>query len=214
MFAKLRRLNRWDSQRTVTPAPRSNATTSQVQCTNPKCGKPGHSFEQCWAEGGGSYKGKQRGGRGRCLQPLGSSKDSAKGVTSSDLKVEVLLAYAANQSIVSPSIQLHEQTVHMALLTSDQSLNQAHQLEWIIDSGAMVHLCGYHDWFTSYCPLNPPHKIILGNKNLILAPGIGQIKVHLITGNSPDITIIHNVLYCPNISHNLLSVPQLTSTST
>jgi hypothetical protein len=27
---------------------------SDVKCTNPKCGKTGHTFQQCWAEGGGS----------------------------------------------------------------------------------------------------------------------------------------------------------------
>ena len=177
-------------QRTLAPVLRSNATNLQVQCTNPKCGKPGHSFEQCWTEGGGSYKGRQRGGKGRCLQPSGSSKDSAKVATSLDLKVEVLLAYTANQSIVSPSIQLHEWAVHMALLTSDQPLNQACQPEWIINSGATVHLCGYCDWFTSYHPLNPPCEILLGNKNSILAPGIGQIEVLLMPKNSPNITII------------------------
>ena len=214
MFAKLSRLNCQDMQRTLAPTPRTNATNSQVQCLNPKCGKPGHTFEQCWAEGGRSYKGRRRGGRGRQLQASGTLKDSTKVVTSSDAKVEVLLAYATNQSIVSPAIHLHEWSIHMALLTNDQPHYQTHRLEWIIDSGATVHLCRYHDWFTSYCPLNPPCKIILGNKNLIFAPGISQIEVHLRTRNSPDITIICNILFCPNISHNLLSVPQLMSTGT
>src|SRR5258708_4326027 len=74
MLAKSSRPNHQDMQRTLAPMPRSNATNLQVQCTNPKCGKPGHSFEQCWMEGSGSYKGRQRGGRGRHPQPSGSSK--------------------------------------------------------------------------------------------------------------------------------------------
>src|SRR5260370_9703445 len=206
MFAKLSRPNHWDMQRTLAPKPRTNATNSQVQCLNPKCGKPGHTFEQCWAEGGRSYKGRRRGGRGRQLQASGTLKDSTKVVTSSDAKVEVLLAYATNQSIVSPAIHLHEWSIHMALLTNDQPHNQTHQLEWIIDSGTTVHLCGYHDWFTSYHPLNPPHEIILGNKNSILAPGFSQIKFFLTKWNSPDITIFCNILHYTNISHKLLSI--------
>ncbi len=87
MLAKSSRLNCWDTQRTLAPTLRSNATNLQVQCMNPKCSKPGHSFEQCWTEGSGSYKGRWRGGRGRHPQPLGSSKDSAKVATSSDSKV-------------------------------------------------------------------------------------------------------------------------------
>src|SRR5258708_11814114 len=73
------------------------------------------------------------------------------------------------------------------------------------------HLCGNCDWFTSYHKLDTPREVILGNKQKILAPGIGQIKVNLGVGKSSQLTTIHDVLYCPSISHNLLSVPQLTS---
>ena len=85
-------------------------------------------------------------------------------------------------------------------------------MEWIIDSGATSHLCGNHDWFTSYHTLDTPCEVILGNKQkIILAPGIGQIEVNLGVGKSSQLTTIHDVLYCPSISHNLLSIPQLTS---
>src|SRR5260370_13613653 len=86
MLAKLSRLHCQDSQKTFTPMPKLNTTSSSVQCMNPKCSKTGHSFEQCWTEGGGAYKGRRRG-RGGCLQALGSSKDSAKVATSSDVKL-------------------------------------------------------------------------------------------------------------------------------
>ena len=72
--------------------------------------------------------------------------------------------------------------------TDDQSLallanGQTCHLEWIVDSGATSHLCGNHEWFTSFHLLNPLHEVILRNKHLIFAPRIGQIEVTLEVGN-------------------------------
>ncbi len=112
-------------------------------------------------------------------------------------------AYNAKQEmlIAQTNYQSH------ALLTDGHT----HRLEWIVDSGATSHLCGNRDWFTSYHTLNTPHEVILGNRQKILAPGIGQIKVNLGVEKSSQLTTIHDILYCPSISHNLLSIPQLTS---
>src|SRR5260221_13720636 len=116
-----------------------------------------------------------------------------KVASSPDTKQEMLIAQTNDQS--------------HALLTDGHTCC----LEWIVNSRATSHLCGNCDWFTSYCTLNTPHKVILGNKQKILAPGIGQIEVNLGVGKSSQLTTIHDVLYCPSISHNLLSIPQLTS---
>ena len=150
-----------------------------------------HPFEQCWAEGGGSEGKRPKRPRGNRRQS-GAPKESAKVASSPDARVEVLVAHSADPSSV--------------LLTDGLT----HQTEWIIDSGATVHLCANRDWFTSYRPLNPPHKVILGNNNSILAPGAGQIEMTIdVAGNSKCI-IVRDVLFCPMIAHNLLSVPQLT----
>ena len=111
------------------------------------------------------------------------------------MRVEVLVAHSAEPSSV--------------LLTDGLT----HQTEWIINSSATIHLCANQDWFTSYHPLNPPCKVILGNTNSILAPGAGQIQMTIdVTGNSKCI-IVCNILFCPMIAHNLLSIPQLTFAS-
>ena len=52
MFTKSNKPNCQDSQKPSTS--KSNAAKSPVICTNPKCRKPGHMFEYCWAEGGGN----------------------------------------------------------------------------------------------------------------------------------------------------------------
>ncbi len=193
MFAKSNKLNCQDSQKPS--ASKLNAAKSLVTCTNPKCRRPGHMFEQCWVEDGGN-EGQKKRQHGRCTpstQSLGALKESAKVASSSDVKQEMLIAWTNDQ--------LH------ALLTNGHTCHS----EWIINSRATSHLCGNHDWFISYCILNTPCKVILGNKQKILAPGIGQIEVNLEVGKSSQLTTIHNVLYCPSISHNLLSIPQLTS---
>ena len=46
MMAKTGKMSRWDQQRQNS---KPNATKSSARCTNPKCGRVGHSFEQCWA---------------------------------------------------------------------------------------------------------------------------------------------------------------------
>ena len=195
MFAKSNKPNCQDSQKPSTS--KLNAAESSVTCMNPKCGRPGHTFKQCWAEGGGN-EGQKKRQHGRCTpssQSSGAPKESMKVTSSSDVKQEMLIVWTNDQS--------------HALLTDGHTCH----LEWIIDSRATSHLCGNCDWFTSYHTLDTPHGVILGNKQKILAPGIGQIEVNLGVGKSSQLTTIHNVLYCPSISHNLPSVPQLTSIS-
>jgi hypothetical protein len=132
-------------------------------------------------------------GRGKRKRKSKSTtpNESAKVTTSSDDKDEVLVAGASD------------------LLSATLTGNEHRRSEWIVDSGATAHLCGNREWFISYRPLDPPRKIVLGNKKAILAPGIGQVKVTFHTGNSPGNTIIRNVLYCWKIAHNLWSVIQL-----
>src|SRR5260370_42277824 len=193
MFAKSNNPNRWDSQRPS--ASKSNVSKSPVICSNPKCGKPSHTVEYCWAEGGGNVDQKKRlcGRHAPSTQSSGAPKESAKVASSSDAKQEMLIAQTNDQSHA---------------LFSDGHTRRS---EWVVDSGATSHLCGNRDWFTSYHTLNTPRKVILGNKQKVLAPGIGQIEVNLEVGNSSHPITIHDILYCPSISHNLLSVPQLTS---
>src|SRR5258708_35028306 len=189
MFAKSSKPNCKDTQKSNV-LKLNNTTKSTVQCTNPKCGRPGHTFEQCWAEGGGN-EGRKKRQHGRCAPSTPSSgapKESTKVASSSDTKQEMLIAQTNDQSL--------------ALLTDGQTCH----LEWIVNSSATSHLCGNHEWFTSFHPLNPLHEVILGNKHSIFAPGIGQIEVTLEVGNLSQLTTVHDILYCPKITHNLLSV--------
>ena len=92
MFAKSNKLNHWDLQKPSMS--KSNAAKSLVTCTNPKCRRPGHMFEQCWVEDGGN-EGRKKRQHGRCTpstQSLGALKESMKVASSSDVKQEMLIA--------------------------------------------------------------------------------------------------------------------------
>ena len=71
---------------------------------------------------------------------------------------------------------------------------------WIIDTGATHHVTGDNSWLfdvrQSHCPVGLP------NGDTVFASMEGSVRL------SNSITL-HNVLYVPNLSCNLLSVSQL-----
>ena len=147
------------------------------RCTNPKCRRIGHTFEQCWSEGGGAEG--QRPNKA-------SGSDSAKCLPEKDEKLTLLLAEDHTPTPSPPN-----------------------WTEWIIDSGASAHLCSFRDWFTTFTTLNPPRSISLGDNRTLNATGVGQIEITIHNGNGEH-TILQNVLFCPGIGANLLSVVHLT----
>ena len=91
MFAKSNKLNHWDLQKPSMS--KSNAAKSLVTCTNPKCRRLGHTFKQCWAEGGGNegQKKRQCGRHAPSSQSSGAPKESVKVTSLSDVKQEMLI---------------------------------------------------------------------------------------------------------------------------
>ena len=60
----------------------------------------------------------------------------------------------------------------------------------------------------NYVEYKEPTKIYLGNDTVILAHGEGN--VHLTTRSPPNVSLdLHKVLYVPNLTKNLLSVPAM-----
>src|SRR5258708_21871090 len=114
MFAKSSKPNHKDTQK-PNALKSNNTTKSTVQCTNPKCRRPGHTFEQCWAEGGGN-EGQKKRQCSRCAPStpsLCALKESAKVASSSDTKQEMLIVQTKDKSF--------------PLLANGQT----HHLEWI-----------------------------------------------------------------------------------
>jgi hypothetical protein len=152
------------------------------RCTNLKCNKIGHTFEQCWAEGGGSEGQRPPKSKdGQSKKPLRDNKKEAK--------VDVLLAGE-----------------HAAVARH----GPAQISEWVVDSGASSHICAHREWFSFFTPLNPPRPIYLGDKRILNAIGQGQIHVIIHNNFGERHAILKEVLYCPQIGTNLLSVTHLT----
>ena len=80
--------------------------------------------------------------------------------------------------------------------------------KWFIDSAATKHMTYDRQGIENYVEYKEPTKIYLGNDTVILAHGEGN--VHLTTCNPPNVSLdLHKVLYVPNLTKNLLSVPAM-----
>ena len=169
------------------PNPKSKKGKGCPRCTNLKCKwQISHTIDQCWVEGGGA-KGQQLPKPEKSQSGNGStSKDSGK---KKDGKVDLLLA--------------HE---HIAIADHICSFSS----NWVVDSSASSHISANHDWFSSYSLLNPPCPIFLGDKCILHAIGQGQIEIVIRNDSDDHHAIVKDVLHCPQIRTNLLSVPHLT----
>ena len=75
---------------------------------------------------------------------------------------------------------------------------------WIIDSGASDHMTYDKSYFTE---LSPPPVQYVTNANGEAFPVLGQGSVRM------SAVVLQNVLYVPDLSHHLISVPHLTAAS-
>ena len=83
---------------------------------------------------------------------------------------------------------------------------------WIIDSGATCHICCNHAMFDELEDLNTPQIVTLGDGKSIETSkrGTVQLKLKQLDGLYKDGTL-HDVLYVPELSYNLLSISKATS---
>ena len=94
----------------------------------------------------------------------------------------------------------------MTTLSAEDGISRINS--WIVDSGATCHICNNAKAFVK---LNSNSQtIILGDGHSLKSAGVGVVEVQLIL---PDGSIkmnqIHDVLYVPSFSYNLLSVAKL-----
>jgi hypothetical protein len=81
-------------------------------------------------------------------------------------------------------------------------------IDFILDSGATIHISYRRDIFTTIRPTNTIVK--WGNSNRIIkAKGIGDINVYF-TSNPSKLVKIKDVLYIPSLQVNLLSLSTIT----
>ena len=82
--------------------------------------------------------------------------------------------------------------------------------DFVIDSGATIHCINDITLFNKIDTNHPPVKLRVANGEPMVAHAIGDVKLSLQRddGTTEEI-LIHNVVYHPNFSHNLLSVRRL-----
>jgi hypothetical protein len=80
---------------------------------------------------------------------------------------------------------------------------------WIVDSGSTNHICKDKSIFTTYKPAT--NSIGGIGKDRVQVVGIGDVKLVCNKGNKRGVKVIHlvNVVHCPSIKVNILSVSEL-----
>ena len=79
-----------------------------------------------------------------------------------------------------------------------------------VDSGASVHCINDKSLFEHTYDDHPPVNVYVANKQKLTAMAVGTVRIHLTStkGKSTDY-VLHNVVYHPDFSENLISVHRL-----
>ena len=88
------------------------------------------------------------------------------------------------------------------------------QRAWIIDSGATCHMCQDSKSFTTLNQLQDPIDVALGDGRALTAVGRGKLVLDMVLSNGESKSCtLHDVLYVPKLSYNLLSVAKASQKS-
>jgi transposase InsO family protein len=81
---------------------------------------------------------------------------------------------------------------------------------WIVDSGASFHYSPYLPWFSHYREI-PPVGVRIGDSRIVQAVGKGHVTLQTLVDKRWINVTVRDVLFVPDLTHNLLSVPQITA---
>ena len=82
---------------------------------------------------------------------------------------------------------------------------------WIVDSGATCHICNNKQSFIQYQTLKKPQEVSVGDGYTLEAIGRGVVVLTLdLPDNQTRKCKLHEVLYVPKLTYNLLSVSKMT----
>ena len=97
-------------------------------------------------------------------------------------------------------------------LVAEQVLATKNISNWIVDSGATCHMCNDKSLLTDIEDIEETQDITLGDGYAVnaTAKGTVELNMYLTIGKSQRCRL-HDVLYVPNLSYNLLSVAKGTS---
>ena len=97
------------------------------------------------------------------------------------------------------------------VLTNQRVLSVKSLSNWIVDSGATCHVCNDESQFKSITTLEKPIDIALGDGYTLKAAKQGTVEIKVYVQKDVEgKCILHDVLYAPELSYCLLSVPKAT----
>ena len=95
-------------------------------------------------------------------------------------------------------------------VVKDREQRRQLHTNYVVDSGATLHCINDISLFDSIDHDHPPVKLRVANGKILVAHAVGTVKLKL---QQPDGSItevlLHNVVFHPDFSHNLLSVRRL-----
>jgi hypothetical protein len=169
-----------------------NKPIVKIKCNH--CNKKGHTEDKCYIKHG---------------YPIGHPKHTHTNT-----------ANIANVATVS----VNNAVLHAFMVKNNVSKHSSNVMkmnnvsDWLIDSGASMHLCNNRSYFDNASYKSIQHQnVILGNNECIQAIGMGDVPVRIClnnvnngsTSNIIDV-VFKDVLYVPDIAANLLSVAKMT----
>ena len=160
-------------------------TAPSKLCDN--CGKPGHTKEECWGEGGGKE------GQGPC-QKKKPAKREEKGMESAAIaEDEELFAFACTSdfSAITDALKVPK-----------------FRLGAIVDSGASRHFCPDRTKFVNFKSIED-RPIKTADGRVLKAIGMGDVHIELPNGSGRTKAILKEAVYVPEMAFTLVSVSRL-----
>lgn len=192
--------------RTAKSGKKASAKSEKVKkkCTNPKCLKPGHTIEECFAEGG-AREGQWP------TRPKLTSQTKPQMPAPSNAKAKVAQV-DGDEKVGSDMLLFMMRADEEKANAINDTKDCINATTWLLNSGTTKHMAPNRAWFSTYRHLEEPKRVWLRDHSYIHAIGIGHMTIELdLNGQKVD-GMFKNVLHVPKLGGNLLSISQLTQT--
>ena len=161
-------------------------------CTH--CKRTNHKPEDCY------FKDKDQGGAKKCFK-CGQTWHFAKNCKSGEKKeAKAMIAFT---NVTLTEIVSEKPSENKVLVARGSDTKQS----WIVDSGASQHMCNNADMFQELSGTKKEESVFLGDSTKIPVKGSGKVELKMFkNGEKTGVCEVHDVLYVPELSRNLISV--------
>ena len=145
------------------------------------------------------------------MPPLWSPRDIKRFCR--ELKAEKERQKEKSHKAAATTVQENSDSESSGLIANHTSSvsNLSDQCAWIMDSGAICHMCRDEKSFISLYQLEDPIDVVLGDGRAVTAVGRGKMVLDVLLPNGETkLCTLHDVLYVPKLSYNLLRVAKVS----